>query len=274
MTQSTAIVQDTYRHVSNALTSRIQDFQTLLAPYGMSGARFAQIVIDALGRTPALLQCESKSIVRAAYYAAEIGLELGGPLGDAYLVPYWNGKQKRKEAQCIPGYRGLMHIAHAADPRIVNFDSQVVYESDGFSETRGAHPDLVHIPAKRDRGPAVAVYAVAFLKVDTILVPQFTVMSIEEVDAIEKESLSKMKEQWMRDQSPWAMHKAEMQRKTAVRRLVKMMNLRGSRMAIALEHDARDYGEKRGTTRTDDLKTKLGQVPTEVIDGECDEVAP
>lgn len=272
MTQSTAIVKDTYRYVREQLTLKTAEIQTLLSPFGMNANRFIQIVSDVLGRTPKLLECEAKSIIRSAYYAAEIGLELGGPLGDAYLVPFRNSKKNRLEAQCIPGYRGLMHIAMAADPRIVLFDAQLVHEADGFTETRGASPDLVHIPARRDRGPVVAVYAVAYLKVPgrEPLVPQFTVMSVDEVNVIRDASLSKLKERWMRDDSPWVKNEGEMQKKTGVRRLVKMMNLRGNRAAMALDLDAREYGEPETTrvARAEDLKTKLGHIPNEIVDAE------
>lgn len=261
------VVQDTFRQVRSDLLSKVSEFQTLLTPYGMRGERFAQIVLDCLGRTPALLQCEPKSIVRAAYYAAEIGLELGGPLGDAYLVPFWNKKKKQKEAQCIPGYRGLIHVAMGADPRIVKFGAEVVYERDMFRLKYGAHPDLEHAPVWHDPGPAIGVYAIAFLNVGLPeLVPQFTHMPIAEVDAIEAKAMSKMEEQWMRDQSPWSTAKPEMQKKTGIRRLVKMMNLRGTRAALALDLDAREYAEAPSarTQRAEDLKSKLGAVPIEV----------
>jgi recombination protein RecT len=270
--QSDALVKSTFTDVAVTLEKKVAHFDVLLEPYGMKGMRFIQVVIDALGRNPKLLECERQSIIRSAYYAASIGLELGGPLGDAYLVPFWNSKKNRREAQCIPGYRGLMHIARAADPRIVYFDAQCVHESDGFTETRAAHPDLVHIPSRRDRGPVVAVYAVAFLKVPDHqpLVPQFATMGIDEVNAIRDASLAKMKEQWMRDDSPWSKSEPEMQKKTAVRRLVKMLDLRGTRAAQALDLDAREYGEQQTArvARVDDLKARLGAVPAEVVDDE------
>lgn len=271
---SQALVTDTFRQVRTDLLSKVAEFQTLLTPYGMRGERFAQIVLDCLGRTPALLQCEPKSIIRAAYYAAEIGLELGGPLGDAYLVPFWNEKKKRKEAQCIPGYRGLIHVAMAADPRIVKFGAEVVYERDVFLLKYGAHPELEHSPVWKDAGAAIGVYAIAFLNVGLPeLVPQFAHMPIADVDAIRDKALGKMKEKWMRDQSPWVTSEPEMQKKTGIRRLVKMMNLRGTRAALALDLDAREYAEAPSarTARSEDLKAKLGGVPSEVVEGEIDE---
>lgn len=80
--------------------------------------RFRAVVLAAFSRTPKLLECTAYSIKRAVFAAAELGLEIGGVSGEAYLVPYRTRKKMPggkdvwfDEAQCIVGYKGYLRLA-------------------------------------------------------------------------------------------------------------------------------------------------------------------
>ena len=87
---------------------KIQAAMTAVLPRHVTAARITKVVLSATSRTPALLDCTVQSICRAVMQASELGLEIGGLLGEAYLVPYWNKHSKAQEAQCIIGYQGLI----------------------------------------------------------------------------------------------------------------------------------------------------------------------
>lgn len=48
--------------------------------------------MTAVNSNPKLLACSRASIFLGVINAAHLGLEVGGPLAQSYLVPYWSGK--------------------------------------------------------------------------------------------------------------------------------------------------------------------------------------
>lgn len=258
-----AIVKSAHDETSRLLLAAEHDIAKLLAPYGMSADRFRTTLLECLRANPSLLKCSPLSILRAAYHAAQVGLELGGPLGDAYLVPY------KGNAKCIPGYRGLVHIATEADPEIDHFDADCVYEADEYTEERGDNPVFRVVPARfSDRGARIGVYAIVYWRPTAHgpRRPLGTVMRASEVEAIKKEALSKL-QAWQVESSPWTKHEDEMWKKTALRRLTKMMNLRSARYRYAAELEAPEPMRADVPSRNDDLKAKLGNAPP-VLDAE------
>ena len=76
-------------------------------PSVMTPERFTRITLSALSTNPKLAQCTPQSFLGAMMTAAQLGLEPNTPLGQAYLIPYWNSKQNRLECQFqLNGDRG------------------------------------------------------------------------------------------------------------------------------------------------------------------------
>ena len=96
--------------LAGALDRATPTLQALL-PADLPVDRFKRIVLGAITRDPTLLTCYLPSIVMAVTQAAECGLEIGGAAGEAYLVPYYNGKRKRRDCQFVAGYRGFVKLA-------------------------------------------------------------------------------------------------------------------------------------------------------------------
>jgi recombination protein RecT len=173
----------------------------------MDPDRICRIVLNCVTRTPQLRNCTTVSIFRSVMQAAELGLEPGSALGEGYLVPY------KDVCQFQPGYRGLVTLARRSG-EIANIWTEVVYEGDQFTPTYGLHPDLVHIPAFLTQDPAKVTFAYACARFRTGET-QFAVMPRIEIDRIRNRAASKG--------GPWSTDYAEMAKKTAVKRLCKML---------------------------------------------------
>lgn len=128
-------------------------------PSVMTPERFTRIAVSALSTTPKLAECHPMTFIGAMMTAAQLGLEPNTPLGQAYLIPYWNSKDRRLECQFQLGYKGMIDLAFRSG-QISSIQAHVVYENDTFEYSYGLDPALRHTPALSDRGAPVSVYAV------------------------------------------------------------------------------------------------------------------
>lgn len=202
--------------------------------------RLTKITLAAISRSPQLLECTPESILRSVMDAAQLGLEPGGPLGQAYLVPYRN--KGRAEAQLIIGYRGLIALARRSGT-IESVAAHVVFSRDSFecnlatgvlshAPYMAALPDAAaqmsdaDIDAACDRGKPVAVYCVARFVGGGQHVDVMTMADVERVRRRSKAS----------DSGPWVTDFLEMARKTVVRRAAKYWPL-STELADAMDRE-------------------------------------
>ncbi|WP_312839295.1 recombination protein RecT [Pantoea piersonii] len=192
----------------------------LALPKHMTADRLARIAMTELRKTPKLMQCDQMSFLGAIMQCAQLGLEHGGALGHAYLLPF-DKRQKQgnqwvtvaTETQLIIGYRGMIDLARRSG-QIVSLSARAVFENDKFSYAYGLEEKLEHVPNEDGNpGALTHVYAVARLKDGGV---QFEVMSKAAVDKVR--ALSKSG-----DKGPWVDHYEEMAKKTAIRRLFKYL---------------------------------------------------
>lgn len=204
-------------------------------PRHLSADRLVRVTLAAINRNPDLLACTHTSLLASVMTAAQLGLEPTGVLGSAYLVPYnvkikgKDGEKDRweKQAQLIPGYRGLIDLARRSG-QIESIEAHPVFSNERFRCHYGLDPTLEHEPAwEGDPGPFKAVYAIAKLKDGG---KQVEVMTKAQVDKIMLGSQSGGK--W----GPWKDHYEEMARKTVVRRIAKYLPLTPE-LADALGHE-------------------------------------
>jgi recombination protein RecT len=238
------------------MEKRKDEFARLLPKY-LTPERFFAIAYQAVARTPEMQECTIESLLRCAMQSAELGLELGGVKGHAYMVPFNNKKTGRKEAQFIPGYRGLAHLTLQAGG-VQKVWTNVVYKGEKFEVELGSEPRLFHTPAPlgpRKNEEIVGFYAVAKLANGEV---QFDVMSKADVDAIRARSKA-------RDNGPWVSDYPEMGKKTVFRRLQKWLPMTdghgADRLAKALELD-------NEATRLDEgaVETTGTPMPSELLD--------
>jgi recombination protein RecT len=266
-------IQDRYRVLEAKLVAVKPKLDELLPPgMGMTSGRQIAIVLDAVTRDPTLLECHPPSIVRACAQSTEVGLELGSPLGEAYLVPFKNSRRGwRKEAQFIAGYKGLVKLA-LGGPKIQKIEARIVRANDDFDYQQGTDPWIKHKfdPRANDatRGPVTNAYAIAFFRDGGGFT--FEVMQKDELDRIKTEALQ-------RKSTPWRDHEAEMYRKCPVRKLSKLLEL-SPLLAKAVSYDLaseqeRFYGARDALTgnRVDELKQTLQGNKKPAADAEFDE---
>lgn len=233
-------------------------------PRHLTPDRLLKITLSAASRTPALLDCTPESILLAVMQCANLGLEPNTPLGLAYLIPFDNTKTRKKECQFIPGYRGLVKLAHQSG-EIADLRSRIVYAGDQFRVEYGLVEKLEHVPVMSSdtKREIIAAYAVAVMKGSNI--PHMEVMTRAEIDAIRARSKSG-------NGGPWVSDFGEMARKSCVRRLCKSlplsveMGVALNAQAIAESGDAPDFGdlaelvgagELPPPSATDEMKAKL-----------------
>lgn len=187
-------------------------------PSVLTPERFTRIVLSALSTNPKLGECTPQSFLGAMMTAAQLGVEPNTPLGQAYLLPYWNGRNNCYECQFQLGYKGLLDLAYrSGDISVVQ--SQVVYENDEFSYSFGLEPELKHIPAKADRGDPVYVYAMFRTKSDGY---GYEVASIEDI----RTHAQRYSKTFTNGASPWQTNFQEMAKKTVLKRVLKYAPLK------------------------------------------------
>lgn len=180
-------------------------------PKHLSVERLTRVALTQVRLIPELQACDQMSFLAAIMQAAQLGLE-PGVNGQCYLIPFNNHRTGHKEVQFIAGYKGLLDVARRSG-QIKSITSKVVYENDTFDITFGLEEKFEHKPALANRGKAVLVYAYAHLTDGGF---QAEVMTLEEIEAIRKRSKAGTSGPWVTD---WA----EMARKTALRRLCKLL---------------------------------------------------
>jgi len=187
-------------------------------PRNIDVDRFTRIVLTTVRKNPDLLKCDPMSILAATMQSAQLGLEPGSGLGEAYIIPY------KREATFQMGYKGIVKLARNSGDLNAIW-AEAVYAGDTFKVVMGTEPKIVHEPdfTNDDRGTYASmthVYAVAKLSSGDV---QYAVMTKSEIEA-HKKRYSKGSSSSM---SPWSdpLGAVEMAKKTVVLRLGKMLPL-------------------------------------------------
>jgi len=215
------------------LESRRDSIAAVL-PKHLDADRLLKIALVAVSKNELLMKCSQTSILQSVMTAAQLGLDCGGALGSAYLVPFYDNKKGGYECQLVVGYRGLIDLARRSG-QIVSIEARIVYEGDTFDldySIEGAK--LVHKPClDGEPGKMRLVYGVATLKDGG---HQFELMTRAQIDKIKAISQSGKK-----GFGPWADHYDEMARKTVVKRLAKYLPI-SVELADAIDSDNKAEG--------------------------------
>ena len=185
-------------------------------PTVMTSERFTRIALSALNTTPKLAECSQMSLLAALMNAAQLGLEVNTPLGQAYLIPYSN--KGKLETQFQIGYKGMLGLAYR-NPELQTIQAQTVYENDEFEYELGLNSRLVHKPALHDRGKVKCYYALYKLKNGGY---GFEVMSRKDVEDYAKKYSKATDSAY----SPWINSFDAMAKKCVIKQLLKYAPLR------------------------------------------------
>lgn len=147
---------------SQSMEQHIRSMESQFAlamPRGAEAGQLIRDAITAIRRTPKLAQCEWRTVVGGLMTCAQLGLR-PGVLGHAWLLPFWNARNRQFEAQLIIGYQGYVELAHRSG-KVASTIARTVYEHDTFEVDYGLADSLVHKPELAvERGNAVAYYAI------------------------------------------------------------------------------------------------------------------
>ncbi len=121
-------------------------------PSHMNADRMARLALTQFSTTPALQQCDPKSIAGAIMTAAQLGLE-PGINGQGYLIPY------KETCTFVPGWKGLVDLVARSGRATVW--TGAVRPGDEFEYQLGDTPFCKHKPGDEDDdAPFTHVYAI------------------------------------------------------------------------------------------------------------------
>jgi recombination protein RecT len=211
---------------------RVKQQMALALPRHVTADRLARVALTEVRRNPVLARCDQMSLLGAIMTCAQLGLEPGGPLGHAYLVPFENRKEGRTEVQFVLGYRGMIELARRSG-QIQSIEARAVYDGDEFEVRFGLESRLTHVPDFENPNRTCPeklrfVYAVARLRDGGV---QFEVMSRREIEAVRAQSRAAAS-------GPWQTHYEAMAMKSVIRRLFKYLPV-SVEVAQAIEQDER-----------------------------------
>ncbi|MGO5082401.1 recombinase RecT [Oscillospiraceae bacterium LCP25S3_E4] len=208
---------------SKKAPSTIKDYINLYSkeiakalPSVLTPERFSRMAMTAITKTPKLAECSPQSFIGSLLTAAQLGLEPNTPLGQAYLIPFYNGKKRTYECQFQVGYKGMIDLCNRSG-EIKNIEAHIVYENDEFEFEYGLDSKLKHKPCMSDKGAPVWVYALYRLNNGGY---GFEVMSVDDCMA-HGEKYSKTF-----NNSPWQTNPEEMMKKTVLKKVLKYAPVR------------------------------------------------
>lgn len=229
-TQAMQKQQPTFINMLSAQKEQIK----MALPRHITVDRMMRVLLTEFRKNPELAACEPLSVLGSMIQCSQLGLEPGSSLGQAFLIPFYNGKKGYKECQMITGYRGLINLAQRSGD-VVSLSAYAVYDNDQFEYVLGSNPRIEHKPTMGEPGNMKCVYAVAKLKNGGEIIE---VMSLAQI--------LKVKKGLKKPNPVWESHFDEMARKTVVRRIFKYLPISieyRDNMAKAIEiSDAADNG--------------------------------
>jgi recombination protein RecT len=196
--------------------------------YKMNFNREAGFAIQVLTQNDFLASCDPNSIKNAVVNVALTGLTLNPALKLAYLIP--------RAGKCILdiSYMGLVKILTDAGS-VKNVDADVIYENDKLDYRKGTDPYFKHVKTLSNRGKMIGAYAIAYFRDGGF---QFEVMGRDEIDKVKGTSES-LKNEKTKKYSPWETWEDEMWKKTAIKRLYKLLPKTqfSDQLIAAISHD-------------------------------------
>ena len=244
-TQTTSTVANNEKKTMQSYIKAMEGEIAKALPSVITPERFTRMVLSAISTNPKLGACTPASFLGAMMSAAQLGLEPNTPLGQAYILPYQN--KGVLEAQFQLGYKGLIDLAYRSG-EVEVVQAHIVYANDKFGCEYGLEPKLTHIPAEKDRGEPIKVYAMFKTKSGGY---GFEVMSMEDV-RIHAEKYSKA---YSTSFSPWKTNFEEMAKKTVLKKCLKYAPLKSDFV--------------RGIVQDESVKNEIAEdmysVPNEVV---------
>ncbi len=253
--------------IKNALHSdAVQEGLAAQLPSDVPVDKFTAVVIRAIQEDPDLLQADKRSLLLACQRAAQDGLIPDKREGALVVYSTKQGDQWIKKVQwqaMIGGLRKRL-AKNGFDIR-----AEVVHEGDFFDQDLGDNPTITHKPPPLDskRGNIIGAYAIATHAETGTRYRE--VMSIDQINEIRAVA---------RSDKIWSKWFAEMARKTAARRLIKMLPItdEDARLAGMIERDNESYDltKHSGLSETAKAVQEAAREPAQAIEHKEQDLPP
>lgn len=167
-----------------------------------------------INSNPDLGMVEPAKLMAGIMRCAQLGLEPGAAFSKVHLIPFNNRKKGTKELNVIVGYQGLIELARRSG-EVSEIYAETIRANDNFEISHGLNRDLKHsFDFGKPRGEIIGSYAVCKYKDGG---HHFITLDLEELEAVRTRS---------KYPNPiWKSDTGEMAKKTAIRRLAKLMPL-------------------------------------------------
>ena len=126
-------------------------------PAGVDPSRFTRIVVTEFQRNPDLFACMGTAGGKASVWAsvmtaAQLGLEIGSHLGQAFMIP----RKSKKQGGAVMcsfqlGYQGLIQLAYNSGV-LADIRCRPVYKGERFEYVDGIKPRVFHVPTDQAKG--------------------------------------------------------------------------------------------------------------------------
>ncbi len=235
---------------------KIEKAITAVATQFLTPDRFLRLAVNAVKKTPLLMECDPQTVLGSFMASAALGLEPNTVQQQAFLIPYKSRiKQGHQwieiyECQFQVGYRGYITLAHRS-PHIGSLQAEAIHERDVFDHLIGTESLLKYRKALKDRGSLIGAFAYSKLERGTEIA---TVLPIDDVYKIRARSEAYNALQRSLDEAgsegeiavarekfaetPWVKWEDDMAAKSAIKKHAKQLPLMpGDAMALAVMLD-------------------------------------
>lgn len=181
-------------------------------PANITPERMMRIAMTAIAKDSKLANSTPESFMGSLLTSAQLGLECNTPLGQAYLIPYFNSKTNTMETQFQLGYQGLLDLCYRTG-QYKTIQARVVHKGDDFGYEYGLNENLVHKPQNISKEPE---YVYAYYQLNNGA-KAFEVMSWADV----MEHAKKFSQSSNSNYSPWKTDPESMAKKTVLKKVLK-----------------------------------------------------
>jgi len=266
---SNEIVEQQFRAMKGFLESPtvVQQIGKIVTQ-GINPQRLVRQAVTLCSENPELLKCTQQSIILGVVKAAELGLELSGPLGHAYLVPRFTKipgtTQKAMMAIFQVGWKGLVALAFRQG-NVASLPVRCVHANDRFEIVYGDEQRLIHEPdLNKERGDVIGYYAAVKY-----------VNGGRDFEYMTKQQVIDHKEKYGGKGPGWSSAFDKMAMKTVLRQLCSRLSMCPEAQKQAMEEEYAELGvapvRQLGVKENPDVQLLLDQAsPSGVIDGNFD----
>ncbi|HET8744629.1 MAG TPA: recombinase RecT [Ramlibacter sp.] len=237
---------------------RVKSGLAAVAGKFLSPDRMLKLCVNAVKKTPLLLQCDPQTVLGAMMTTAALGLEPNTIQQLAFLIPY---KRRAKvgtqwvdvyDCQFQVGARGFVTLAYRS-PRVKALRAEAIHEGDTFEHMMGSENFLRYSKALKGRGELIGAFSHVNLvdgfetacvlpleELEKIRSKSETFRALlRNVDSAENDKDRARAEQKLQE-TPWVMWADDMAAKSAIKKHAKQLPISSSdALMAAAELDSR-----------------------------------